>query len=64
MPDVNDYLSFLNCGLSEYRSSKENNFYFSLMTLEKQRKYDVATLRIAQNGENYHTAKEDKSVQL
>ena len=23
MPDVNDYLSFLNCGLSEYRSSKE-----------------------------------------
>ena len=23
IPDVNDYLSFLNCGLSEYRSSKE-----------------------------------------
>jgi thiol:disulfide interchange protein DsbD len=23
MPDVNDYLSFLNCGLFEYRSSKE-----------------------------------------
>ena len=27
---------------------KKNNFYFSLMTNEKQKKYDVAYLRIAQ----------------
>ena len=27
---------------------KKNNFYFSFMTNEKQKKYDVAYLRIAQ----------------